>query len=115
MRVPRLNGCACEGQHSRAESIKIEGLINGVSPELEFIQSKLAAMIPYVRTADLLELLLPVDAGNAPSTVRRRPLGVGQRLDAELRETADTVHIDCSKPDTVHQEQGATPSTALGA
>jgi len=97
LRVPRLNGCSCEGQDNRAQTAKIDGLVNWVSPELEFIQSKLAAMIPYARTADLLELLLPVAAGNAPSTVRRRALSVGQRLDAELHEAADAAHIECSK------------------
>ena len=97
MRVPRLNGCSCEGQGTPAKTVKIDGLVNWVSPELEFIQSKLAAMIPYARTADLLELLLPVEAGNAPSTIRRRALSVGQRLDAELHEAADAVDIECSK------------------
>ncbi len=57
-------------------------------------------MIPYTGTADLLELLLPVDAGNAPSTVRRHTLRVGQRLDGELHEAADATHIECSKADT---------------
>jgi hypothetical protein len=70
MRVPRLNGCSCDGQGALAKTDKIDGLVNWVSPELEFIQSKLAAIIPYARTAGLLDLLLPVDAGNAPSTVR---------------------------------------------
>lgn len=97
LRVPRFNGCPCEGLHTRAQTVKIDGLANWVSPELEFIQSKLAAMIPYARTADLLDLLLPVAAGNAPSTVRRRALNIGQRLDAELHEAADATHIECPK------------------
>jgi len=57
-------------------------------------------MIPYARTADLLELLLPVDVGNAPSTVRRRALSVGQRLDADLHQATDLVDVECSKIDT---------------
>jgi hypothetical protein len=82
VRVPRLNGCSCEGQDTPAKTVKIDGLVNWVSPELEFIQSQLAAMIPYARTADLLDLLLPVAAGNAPSTVRRRVHGIrGQPAD----------------------------------
>ncbi len=100
LRVPRLHGCSCEGQDTRAQTVKIDGLVNWVSPELEFIQSKLAAMIPYACTADLVELLLPVDAGNAPSTVRRRALSVGKRLGTELHEAVDAVHIECSKTDT---------------
>jgi hypothetical protein len=99
LRVPRLNGCSCEGPDNRTHSVKIDGLVHWVSPELEFIQSKLAAMIPYARTADLLELLLPVDAGNTPSTVRRRTLGVGQRLDAELHEAGDPALLVSLKSD----------------
>ena len=72
LRVPRLNGCSCEGQDNRTQTARIDGLVNWVSPELEFVLSKLAAMIPYARTADLLELLLPVDAGNAPSTSQQQ-------------------------------------------
>jgi hypothetical protein len=68
LRVPCLFGCACEGQHNHSQTVRIDGLINcWVSPELEFIQSQLPATIPYARAAELLELLLPVAAGNAPS------------------------------------------------
>jgi hypothetical protein len=107
MRVPRLNGCSCEGQGTPAKTVKINGLVNWVSPELEFIQSQLAATIPYARTAGLLDLLLPVAAGNAPSTVRRHALGVGKRLDTELHEAGDPVNVECSKTD-------AEPVTVVG-
>lgn len=39
-----------------AKIVKIDGLVNWVLPELEFIQSKLAAMIPYTRSAELYSL-----------------------------------------------------------
>ena len=45
LRVPRLYGCACEGQDTQARTIKIDGLVNWVSPELEFIQSQLARIV----------------------------------------------------------------------
>ena len=99
LRVPRIYGCWCEGQETQAHTVKIDRLVNWVSPVLEFIQSQLAATIPYARTAELLELLLPVNAGNAPSTVRRRAPSVGQRLDAELHEASDAAHIEHSKAD----------------
>ena len=35
VRVPRLNGCSCEGQGTPAKTVKIDGLVNWVSPELE--------------------------------------------------------------------------------
>ena len=46
-------------------------------------------------------------AGNAPSTVRRRALSVGKRLDTELYEAANAVNIECSKTD-------AEPVTVVG-
>lgn len=74
--------------------------MNWVSPELEFVQSQLAAMIPYARTAALLNLLLPVDAGNAPSTVRRHTIRVGRRLDAELQGPVGVAHFESSQSET---------------
>ncbi len=100
VRVPRLNGCSCEGKGTPPKTVRIDELVNWVSPELEFIQSKLAAMIPYTRTADLLELMLPVDTANAPSTVRRRALSVGKRLDTELHKSPDMIDAECSKTNT---------------
>lgn len=84
LRVPRLYTCSCESQHTGASTIHVNGLMNWVCPEPGFIQSQLAATIPYAGTAELLELLLPVNAENAASTIRRHALRVGQPLDAGL-------------------------------
>ena len=122
LRVPRIYGCSCEGQETQAHTIKIDGLVNWVSPELEYIQSQLAATTPYVPSAKILALLLPVDVGNAQSTVRRRALRVGQRLDAELQETAGTEQVEHSTADASpvtcdrHGSRlaGGSPAMALG-
>jgi hypothetical protein len=87
--VPPLYGCACEDQHAHTQTVQIYGQVNWV---LEFLQSQLAATIPYARTAELLELLLPVAAGNAPSTVHRHVLSVGQR-----QEPIDTSPVSMQK------------------
>jgi len=50
---------------------------------LEYVQSRLAATIPYAKSSELLELLLPMAGANATSTVRRHTLDVGRRLDAQ--------------------------------
>ena len=47
------------------------------------MQSRLAATIPYARSSELLEMLLPVAASSSPSSVRRHTLDVGRRLDAQ--------------------------------
>jgi len=106
LRVPRLYVCSCEDHDTRAQTVQIEGLANWVSPELEFVQSQLAATIPYARTAALLELVLPVNAGNAPSTVRRHALSVGQRLNDELHTPIKT--------DAVERSTDTSPVTVVG-
>ena len=45
LRIPRIFGCSCEGQETQAHTVKIDRLENRVSPELDFIQSQLAATI----------------------------------------------------------------------
>jgi hypothetical protein len=88
LRVPRLNKCPCENDAAGSNTVKINGLANWLSPELELIQSKLAATIPYARSAELVSLLLPASAGNAISTVRRRTIQVGERLNTDLHESS---------------------------
>jgi hypothetical protein len=86
--IPRLKGCSCACSTSGTKTLTIEGMANWVAPELEYVQSRLAAGLPYARASELLTLLLPVNAGNSTSALRRRTLAVGQRLDTQLREDA---------------------------
>lgn len=65
LRLPRLFRCECESTGPRAQTLAIDGLVNWVSPELEFMQSQLAAMLPYARAAELLESLLSVAANRS--------------------------------------------------
>jgi hypothetical protein len=53
------------------------------------VESWLAANVPFARSSGLLTQLLPADVGCSTSTVRRRTLVVGKRLDKELHETKD--------------------------
>ena len=54
-----------------------------VAAELLYVQARLAATLPYARCFEILDLLLPSGAAAAPSTVRQRALGAGQRLDVQ--------------------------------
>ncbi|UUZ62891.1 hypothetical protein LP417_24110 [Polaromonas sp. P1-6] len=79
-RVPRWRACSCNAGGACAEIRKRQ---RWISAELEFVQSQLAATIPYAKSAELLCLLLPVSKGNAVSTVREHALAVGRRLDEQ--------------------------------
>ena len=77
-RVPRWRACACRTDGVIAKEGKRR---RWISAELEFIQSQLAATIPYAKSAGLLNMLLPTTRGSSTSTVRRHALATGKYLD----------------------------------
>jgi hypothetical protein len=50
------------------------------TPELNQLQARLSALMPYRVAADLQQHLLPVDAGKSPETLRSHTLLVGKQL-----------------------------------
>jgi hypothetical protein len=50
------------------------------TPELNQLQARLSALMPYRVAADVLQHLLPIDAGRSPETLRSHTLQVGKRL-----------------------------------
>jgi hypothetical protein len=55
-----------------------------VTPELEYLQAKWAAHLPYRQATELLREVLPLDKGVSFGSTRRRILSVGNALDAEI-------------------------------
>ena len=50
------------------------------TPELDQLQARLSALMPYRVAADLLQYVLPIDAGKSPETLRSHTLQVGKQL-----------------------------------
>ena len=50
------------------------------TPELDRLQARLSALMPYRVAADMLQYLLPIDAGKSPETMRSHTLHVGKSL-----------------------------------
>jgi hypothetical protein len=80
MRVRRVWGCKCRGASSRTFSSLATGG-NPTSPELRYLTSKLAALMPFGKVADFLGELLPTSAKTNANTVRNRTMRVGRRLE----------------------------------
>jgi len=55
-----------------------------VTSELEYLQAKWAAHLPYRQTTELLREVLPLDKAISLGSTRRRVLAVGSALDAEI-------------------------------
>jgi hypothetical protein len=76
VRLPRLAcaGCGCSDtgvswpSHCRS------------TPELDQLQARLSALMPYRVAADLLQHVLPIDAGTSPETLRSHTLLIGRQL-----------------------------------
>jgi hypothetical protein len=96
VKLPRLAcaGCGCDDtgvswpSHCRS------------TPGLDELQARLSALMPYRVAADLLQHLLPIDAGKSPETLRSHTLQVGKRLSDAAAEkppiaaTAITISLD---------------------
>src|SRR5882757_6015911 len=84
---PRLWACSCaakQGQPRRSVSPLCKAVHQRVTPELEYLQAKWAAHLPYRQATELLREVLPLDKGISLGSTRRRALAVGQALDAEI-------------------------------
>src|ERR1700728_3730009 len=55
-----------------------------VTPELQYLQAKWAAHLPYRQATELLQEVLPLDNAISVGSTRRRILAVGDALDAEI-------------------------------
>ena len=79
MRIRRLRGCSCAGSQSRSFSTLFTNK-NPITPELRYLTSKMAALLPFGKVADFLGELLPLSARATAGTVRNRTMKVGKRL-----------------------------------
>jgi hypothetical protein len=76
LKLPRFlcAGCGCGGtgvswpSHCRS------------APELNQLQARLSALMPYRVAADVLQHLLPIDTGKSPETLRSHTLQIGKQL-----------------------------------
>jgi hypothetical protein len=85
---PRLWACSCaakQGQPRRPVSPLCKAVRQRVTPELEYLQAKGAAHLPYRRVTELLREVLPLDKGISFGSTRRRILAVGSALDAQIK------------------------------
>lgn len=77
MRVRRVWGCEYRGTESRTFSSHPTGK-NPTTPELSYLTSKLAALMPFGKVTDFLGELLPVSAKTNANSVRNRVMRVGR-------------------------------------
>ncbi|MFM0669094.1 ISKra4 family transposase [Paraburkholderia sediminicola] len=87
VKSPRLWSCACQ-RTARTPQHVVHPLSKELSwrvaPELEYLQTKWAAHLPYRQAAAMLKEVLPLDKGISSSGIRNRILDIGKELDADI-------------------------------
>ncbi len=76
MKLPRL---ACAGCGSGGTGVNWPSHCRS-TPGLDELQARLSALMPYRVATELLQHMLPIDAGTSPGTFRSHTLQVGKRL-----------------------------------
>ena len=87
VKSPRLWSCACQRTARTPQHVVhplSKDLLRRVTPELEYLQAKWAAHLPYRQAAALLKEVLPLDKGISSSGIRNRILDIGKQLDADI-------------------------------
>ena len=83
VRSPRVRCCPCMGAKPGASFSPLLGLVPaGMTPELEYLQVKWAAHLPYAAAASMLAEILPITGALSVSGMKRRVRVVGAELDA---------------------------------
>ena len=84
---PRLWACRCaakRGEPPRSVSPLCKAVPQRATRELEYLQAKWAAHLPYRQATELLREVLPLDKGISFGSTRRTTLAVGNALDVEI-------------------------------
>ena len=85
---PRWNRCACRTDGPKTFRPTRTWLNGQTSPEMLYLETKWASLIPFVRTADLLKEVLPVGESVNPETVRNHlQLTAGENRMNKLSES----------------------------
>ena len=81
---PRWNRCVCETQGSRTFRPAKAWLVGRTSPELLYLETKWASLIPFAKVADLLKDVLPVGDSANQQTICNHLQTTAERMEQEL-------------------------------
>ena len=88
---PRWERCACQ-EHGAKTFRPATGWLRGrTSPELLYLETKWASILPFAKVAELLREVLPVDEATNHETIRRHLQATAQRMEQALGEERPSV------------------------
>ena len=101
---PRWNRCGCQSSGPKTFRPAAAWLRGTTSPELLYLETKWASLIPFAKVADLLGEVLPADADD--ESIRRHVHATAERMEEELGEERQ---LDSSEREQVEQQDLTSP------
>jgi hypothetical protein len=83
---PRWNRCACDPTGANTFRPTNMWLQGRTSPELLYLETKWASLIPFAKVVDLLKDVLPAGDSANPQTIRNHLHATAERIEQELGE-----------------------------
>jgi len=83
---PRWNRCACQTEGPKTFRPIKAWLSGPTSPEMLYLETKWASLIPFARVVELLKDVVPVADSVNPETVRAHLHATAERIEQELGE-----------------------------
>lgn len=83
---PRWHRCACQQTGSQTFRPTARWLTGHTSPELLYLETKWASLIPYAKVVDFLQDVLPVSETLNPETVRQHLHATATKMEQALGE-----------------------------
>ncbi len=110
---PRWRACRCgakRGEPRRSYSSMTTALPRRVTPELEYLQAKWAAHLPYRQATELLCEVLPLDKALSLGSIRRGMIDAGRAIDAEIERAIGSARLAPAPPG----DSPVSESTSVG-
>ena len=108
---PRWNRCACQTEGPQTFRPMRTWLNGQTSPEMLYLETKWASLIPFARATDLLKEVLPVDDLVNAETVRNHLQLTAERIERELGEERQLNRFEGSEQDWERQPLPDGPIT----
>jgi hypothetical protein len=83
---PRWNACACQSGDVKTFRPARAWLQGRTTPEMLYLETKWASLIPFAKVTDLLKDVLPVGDSANPQTARNHLHATAERIENELGE-----------------------------
>jgi hypothetical protein len=108
---PRWNRCPCQPDWLKTFR-PVRAWMNGqTSPEMLYLETKWASLIPFARVADLLQEVLPVGDSVNQETIRTHLYATAERIELELGEERQLNLFEGSEEDWEQQPLPDGPTT----